>query len=200
LNEKIEEMGLATVSATNDMTGILEQAQPKLEGYALTYKKVMKEMSEAQMNFTDMALNEFMAMELSLKGFVGAILNIFEKWAIGQIIPKIMAALPFPINLLAVGGAIGTVRAIFAGIKGMKEGGVVMQEGIYRLHPKEMVLPIEKAPQLMREMTSPESPPQKIIIQNSITIGEQTFYRESVRSVNKAGELGDLIVPNKVVI
>lgn len=85
--------------------------------------------TEAQLEFTQTALSEFVAMEASLKGFVGAILNTFEKWAIGQIIPKIMAALPFPINLLATGGAILAIKAIFKEIKGMEKGGWVGLQG-----------------------------------------------------------------------
>jgi len=85
--------------------------------------------SEAQVEFAQTALSEFVAMEASVKGFVGAILSTFEKWAIGQIIPKIMAALPFPVNLLATGGAILAIKAIFAEIKGMEKGGWVGLQG-----------------------------------------------------------------------
>ena len=100
--------------------------------------------SEAQLEFSQLAMNEFMAMELSLKGFVGAILGTLEKWAIGQIMPKIMAALPFPINLLATGAAIGAIRAIFAGIKSMEEGGTVEHEGLHYLHAGEEVKSVEE--------------------------------------------------------
>jgi len=55
----------------------------------------------------------------------------------------------------------------------------------------EVILPLDRAP--MGGL-------QKIIIQNRITIGEQTFYKESVKNINKAGAVGDLIVPNKVVV
>jgi len=55
----------------------------------------------------------------------------------------------------------------------------------------EVVLPLDKAPGIGM---------QRIIIQNRITIGEQTFYKESVKNINKAGAVGDLIVPNKVVV
>ena len=112
----------------------------------------MEEMATAQIRFSEIAINEFAVMEAGIKDFVSTVMSVLERWAIGEIIPRVLAAFPFPFNLIAVAGAIASVKAIFAGLKGLKEGGVVMQEGIYHLHPKEMVLPIEKAPQIMREM------------------------------------------------
>jgi len=99
------------------------------EGYADDYTVIMKGMTEAQKEFAAVALGEFMAMEASLEGFVGAILGSFEKWAIGQIIPKIMEALPFPINLLAVGAAVLFIKTWFAKIRGLEEGGWVGMGG-----------------------------------------------------------------------
>ena len=78
--------------------------------------------SESQLAFSETMINEFVNMEASIKGFVGAILNTLEQWALGQIIPTIMAALPFPLNLLAVGGATLAIKSIFAGIRGAMEG------------------------------------------------------------------------------
>ena len=165
----------SALPAARNFTDVLKLAQPTMESYEFAVKRI----GEAQMRFSEMVIDEFMAMELNLKGFVGAILNIFERWAIGQIVPKIMAALPFPLNLLAVGGAIASIRAIFAGLKGMKEGGVVMQEGIYHLHPREMVLPIEKAPDIIREATSPESLGGFSPVIN-LTINARTLDRDTV--------------------
>lgn len=104
------------------------------------YEEIVKGMTEAQAEFAGLALGEFMAMEASIKGFVDAILGTFEKWAIGQIIPKVMAALPFPANLLATGGAILAIKAVFKKIKGMEEGGYVPKETLAHLHPGEYVL------------------------------------------------------------
>lgn len=129
-----------SLPAARDMTGILEQVPIALEGIAFVYEKVIKKMSDAQVRWTKRALGEFMVMEAGIRGFVGAILGTFESWAIGQIIPKIMAALPFPVNLLAVGGAIATIKAVFAKLQSFEEGGFVPQETIARLHPGERVL------------------------------------------------------------
>ena len=101
--------------------------------------------SEAQLEFSQLAIDEFVSMEASLKGFVDAVLGTFEKWALGQIIPKIMAALPFPFNLLATAGAIAAIKGIFAGIRSMEEGGVVEHEGPHYLHAGEVVVPANVA-------------------------------------------------------
>lgn len=87
------------------------------------------------------------------------------------------------------------------------------EKGAYIPHPAlveaghgrlgEVVLPLDEAPlDLVKETgdTSPTITQLRLIIQNKITIGEQTFYKESVKSINKAGELRDLVVPNEVVI
>ena len=67
----------------------------------------------------------------------------------------------------------------------------------------EVVLPLDRAPaEFMGAMSGGGASPMsmRVIIQNHIVIGEQTFYRESVRNINKAGVAGDLVIPNKVVL
>jgi len=67
----------------------------------------------------------------------------------------------------------------------------------------EVVLPLDRAPiDFMGAATGggdalPMS--MRIIIQNRIVIGEQTFYRETVKNVNTAGVRRDIKVPNEVV-
>ncbi|GAH33710.1 unnamed protein product [marine sediment metagenome] len=154
------------------------------------------------MDFAQAAISEFVMMEASIKGFVGAILGTFEKWAIGQIIPKIMAALPFPVNLLATGGAILAVKSIFAEIRGMEKGGWVGLQG------PEIIKVGERGPEYVTSNSqitniynqSASQGRQRIIIQNRITVGEQTFYKETVKSVNLAGVKKDIIVPIAVVV
>lgn len=157
---KKEEKALANVTE-EDLTpkarefyGALDQVQSTLDSYIFGTEKVKTAnellmeswglTSEAQLEFSQLAMNEFMAMEGTIKGFVGAILGTLEKWAIGEIIPKIMAALPFPINLLATGAAIGAIKAIFAGIRSMEEGGTVEREGLHYLHAGEEVKTVEE--------------------------------------------------------
>jgi len=180
--------------ATRDMTGVLEAAVPEMDKYIAATER----MNEAQKTFSEIAINEFAIMEATIKDFVDVVLKVFERWALGQIIPKIMAALPFPANLLATAGAIATIKSIFAGIRGLAGGGPVAKG--------EQVLVGERGPELFAPNTAGEIIPlrdsmrMRIIIQNRIIIGEQVFYRESVKNVNKAGELGDLRIPNKVVV
>lgn len=160
--EGIKQLGDTTettaLKLAEDIGWMVSEAGMSLEELLEKMKEMPKEMTEAQLEFSAAALNEFMVMEANLKGFVGAILNIFEKWAIGQIIPKIMAALPFPANLLASGGAILAIKALFAGVRGMKEGAVfdkptfvqaVMGEG----GETEVLAPESKLKEIFREVT-----------------------------------------------
>lgn len=147
---KVPESFEAVNLKARDFHGALDQVQDSLESYVFAVEKVKTAnellmeswnlTSEAQLKFSQIAMGEFVSMEGSLKGFVGAILGTLEKWAIGEIIPRVMAALPFPINLLAVGGAIGAIKALFAGLASFKEGGFVPKETVARLHPGEYVV------------------------------------------------------------
>lgn len=120
-----------------------------------------------------------------------------------------MLGMPWAIPFIAL--------AIFSGFKqvaAIQATGIPSAEkGAYLPNPAiieaghgplgEVVLPLDRAPAEFMGATagggaSPRS--MRIVIQNHIVIGEQTFYRESVKNINKAGVAGDLIVPNKVVV
>lgn len=107
------------------------------------YEEIMGGMTEAQKEFSAVALGELMNMEAGLKGMVDAILNTFEKWALGAIVKSTMA-LAFPANLIASAVGIAAVKAIFAGIKSMETGGTIEREGIYHLHAGETVTPVNR--------------------------------------------------------
>ncbi len=134
-----------------DMEGVLEGAQDTLDSYGGAFDKTFKEMTESQKSFSAVAIGEFLMMEASVKGFVGALMNTFEQWAIGQIIPTIMAALPFPANLLATGGAILAIKAIFAGIRGEMETQAEgkAEGGWVGLHGTEIIKVGERGPEFL---------------------------------------------------
>jgi len=117
------------------------------EDLAEDWNAALVRMSDDQKAFSAVAIGEFMNMEASLKGFVGAILGTLENWAIGELIPRIMAALPFPANILAVGGAVLFIKSFFPalkpkeGVEGKAEGGWV------GLHGEEIVRVGEKGPE-----------------------------------------------------
>jgi hypothetical protein len=155
--ENLKDSLLMPLPAARDMSDVLDQLPAKLDSYVYATERVKTAnellmeswnlTSESQLAFSQLMISEFSMMEGSLKGFVKAILGTLEKWAIGEIIPRVMAALPFPINLLAVGGAIAAIKALFAGISSFKEGGFVPKETLARLHPGEFVInaPMVKA-------------------------------------------------------
>lgn len=170
--------------------GALDQVQGSLDSYVYATEKVKTAnellmeswnlTSEAQLKFSEIAMGEFMAMEGSLKGFVKAILGTLEKWAIGEIIPRVMAALPFPINLLAVGGAIATIKALFAGLSSFKEGGFVPKETVARLHPGEFVLSAPAVKTLSSPALAGRSGPSTFsptVIIHTKTLNDRTINR-----------------------
>ena len=102
--------------------------------------------NEAQLAFAQTAISEFVNMEASLKGFVGAILGTLESWAIGELIPRIMKALPFPANLLAVGGAVLFIKSWFAALRPKEPEGKA-GGGWVGLHGEEVIKVGERGPE-----------------------------------------------------
>lgn len=132
-----------------DTLGIWTEASQAEWDLMNTTKDTLKELT----SFEQMALAE---MQAGYQGIIGTILSVLEKWAIGEIVKSVMK-LPFPINLLATAGAIAAVKAIFAGIKGMKEGGMVEKEGIYHLHAGEEVRPASEVNNIYNQSSSARS-------------------------------------------
>ena len=150
MREDADELGLAwqqfAISTEDNFANVMESmgffvrdSKEKAE----QYEEIMGGMTEAQQEFSAVALGELMNMEAGLKGMVDAILNTLEKWALGAIVKSTMA-LPFPANLIASAVGIAAVKAIFAGIKSLETGGTIEREGIYHLHAGETVTPVNR--------------------------------------------------------
>lgn len=60
----------------------------------------------------------------NLKGSVRSMIKTLEGNAIAYVIAKVMAALPFPANLIAAAGAVAAVKTLFGAIR-LAEGGIV---------------------------------------------------------------------------
>ncbi|MBA7634581.1 hypothetical protein ES703_42170 [subsurface metagenome] len=162
-----------------------------------THKDRLKEMTD----FEQMALAEMVA---SYEGIIGTILSVLEKWAIGEIVKKVMLTLPFPANILATAGAIAAVKGIFATIKGMEGGGWVGEHGVEIIRVgergREYVMSNAMTRNINNVYNQGGSQSLRITIMNRIDIGEQTLYKTTVHNINKAGELRDIIIPNQVVL
>jgi len=118
----------------------------------------------------------FTSMADSLRTSARAIKDTLEKQAIAYIITKVMAALPFPFNLVAVGGAIATVKALFSAIK-LAEGGIVTRPTLALIGEKgpEAVIPLGSAAPALADATG------------KITLNVH-FYGD----VNNAGDLDEI--------
>jgi len=138
--------------------------------------------------------------------------------AVAQAIMSTYAGAAKTLEMLGMPLAIPFIA--MAIIQGFKQVKAIMavdvpsaEAGAYLPHPAiieaghgplgEVILPLDKAPRIFEEMareTVTRSGSMRIIIQNQITIGEQTFYKETVKSVNIAGEKRDIKVPIAVVV
>jgi hypothetical protein len=81
----------------------------------------------------------------NLKSSAKSILNTLQAKAIGFIIEKVMAAVPFPFNLVAVAGAIAAVKTLFGMIK-LAEGGIVTHPTLAMIGEAgpEAVIPLDR--------------------------------------------------------
>jgi len=190
--EKLDEKYAADLIA---LEGNLKARAILEEAYQLQKAEIDKEEAESKkVTFEMIGEATIMALGQSKAG------------AVAQAIMSTYAGAAKTIEMLGMPWAIPFMA--MAIIQGMKQVEKIMavdipsaEVGAYLPEPTlieaghgplgEVVLPLDKAP--MGGL-------QKVIIQNRITIGEQTFYKESVKSVNKAGVAGDLIIPIKVVV
>ena len=123
---------------TNTTTAIQETTDTAqtLFGNITDYAQAMSsDSSDAYRNMGD-----------ALKGQVRAMLDTLEKNAIAFIITKVMAALPFPVNLIAVAAAIAAVKLLFSRIK-LAEGGIVTRPTYALIGERgpEAVIPLNSA-------------------------------------------------------
>lgn len=86
------------------------------------------------------------SMSKNLRASGKMIIDTLRRQAIAFIISKVMAALPFPINLAAVGAAIAAVNTLFGAIK-LAEGGIVTRPTLALVGEAgpEAVIPLDKA-------------------------------------------------------
>ena len=86
------------------------------------------------------------SMSKNLRASGKMIIDTLRREAIAFIIEKVMAALPFPINLAAVGAAIAAVNTLFGAIK-LAEGGIVTRPMLALVGEAgpEAVIPLDKA-------------------------------------------------------
>ena len=114
-----------------------------------------------------------------------------------------MLGMPFAIPFVAMAIVTGMkqVAAIIAQpIPSYAEGGKIEGPGIVGERGPELFVPERPGTIIPLRSEATAMTRMRIVIQNRITIGEQTFYKETVKSVNKAGELKQLVIPNEVVV
>lgn len=177
------------------------------EAYGLKKQEIDAGTATSQMSmFEKIGTAAMMALGQSKAGAVAqAIMSTYAGAA------KTLEMLGMPLAIPFIAMAI---------IQGFKQVKAIMavdipsaEAGAYLPHPAiieaghgplgEVILPLDKAPRIFKEMgreTVTESRSMRIIIQNQITIGEQTFYKETVKNVNTAGRKRDIIVPIAVVV
>jgi len=189
---KLDEWYVATLEklGTN-----LEAKLELIRVYELKKKEIDEEAADSEMSMVE-KIGTAAVIALG-QSKLGAIAQAIMSTYAGAAKTIEMMGMPFAIPFVAMAILTGLkqVKEIKAvSIPSAEEGGWIPKPALIEAgHGErgEVILPLDKAP--MGGL-------QKIIIQNRITIGEQTFYKESVKSVNLAGEKGDLIVPIKVVV
>ena len=127
---------------TNAFAGGLMNALDAFERFGEEGGNIFETLGEAMHGFISAAIDALKRFVMEI--ITSAATTIFAKQAeaIAGMIASVMTAIPFPFNLLLVGGAIAAVTALFAGLKPKKyeTGGYVPQETFAHLHAGERVL------------------------------------------------------------
>lgn len=171
------------------------EAKAALEkAYALQKGKIDEDAAAAQIGIIEkIGIASIMVLGQSKLGMIAqATMSTYAGAAKSLEMFGMPLAIPFIIASIITG--FKQVQAIMAvDVPSAAEGGFMPKPAVIEAGhgPKgEVILPLDKAPGMA----------QRIVNQIWITVGEQTFYRESVKSVNKAGQLGDITIPQKVVV
>lgn len=121
------------------------QSSAAIEALRTTSEQGFFKISEYAQAMDTASSGAFTSMEGSLKASGRSIIETLKKQALAYIVTKVMAALPFPFNLAAVGVAIAAVNALFAPLK-LAEGGLVTKPALAMVGEKgpELVVPLDK--------------------------------------------------------
>lgn len=164
-------------------------------GFSMKLRTLTKEQQE-QLNVLGQWTN-------ALAGGISGVIQYLKALIIEEILLALAKSkMPFLMKLgvlvptmLALGAFASALEGMLAPPKGYAEGGVA------GLHGPELIMVGEKGPEEIKPYgAGAAGAPMRIIIQNKITIGEQTFYRESVKNISNAYKRKELIVPSSVVV
>ena len=141
-------------TATNAFAGGVMNALDAFQQLGEEGGNVLETLGGVIHGFVAEAINALKRFTMSL--LVESAKVVFAKQieAIAGVIASVMKSVPFPLNLILVGGAIAAVSALFSGLKpkSYAAGGFVPEETFAHLHPGEQVL---SAAEVRRQATSP---------------------------------------------
>lgn len=185
----------------------------RLQFWASEYGKKLLKMRKNMMELTEAQREQLSVMQQwasALQAGIPGVLAFIKAFILQKLMEKFLdklLAMPLLKALAIITPMVIGINTLFSAIENMFEtnlqkGGMIMKPTFAKLHPGEAVLPIKEAPRFFKETIRETmiSTPQKIIAQVYIKIGEQTLYRETIKNVNRAGQLRDLKIPIQVVI
>ncbi len=143
--DKMTDLEAATFQTMTALYGdFIYDTLSAFEGWAEGSMGLLKGIGMAFKNLAKAAIQAL--KDIVVQEAISAVKTLIKEKAkaIAKVITSVMA-LPFPFNVLAVGGAIAAVTLLFSKIKLFKEGGFVPKQTLAMLHPGEYVLP---APQV----------------------------------------------------
>ena len=144
--EKLTELERTTLSVLTILFGnFIHDTLTAFEKWGAGQMGILQAVGEAFKSFVGDAINALKSLVVeTLLASAKTILAEKAK-AIASMIAKVIAAVPFPLNLVVIGGAIAAVKALFSTIK-LGEGGVVMTPtpAVIGERGPEAVIPLNK--------------------------------------------------------
>lgn len=173
----------------------LEKLSHVVTGFSMKLRALTKEQYDQ--------LNVLQQWTSALAGGISGVIQYLKALIVEEIIIALAKSkMPFLMKLGVLIPTMMALNAFTSALEGMLAPKEYAEGGIVGQHGREIISVGERGPEEIIPLGQGGAGVgiNRIIIQNRITIGEQTFYKETVKNVNKAGQRKDIVVPVSVVV
>ena len=187
------------------IVGLSEQGMLMFQNMTYAFSAGVMDALDAFHRFGEEGGNVLAVFGEAITGFVSAALNALKRFtmellvesakaifakqaeALAGVIASVMKSVPFPLNLLLVGGAMAAVSALFSGLtpKKYEQGGFVPQETFAHLHPGEYVMSKAEVQRSVGTIGNMAMAGTGMVVNPTVNIYAQTLDQDTI---NRAGD------------
>lgn len=180
LQDAFYELGETALPAARDVSDALGLAVSSFKDATIKTEKYYSDLGETSQAF-------YMDVAMSAAEGFAAILSTLRQWAIAEAVKYIFAKVPFPASLIIAALAAGAIGAFFNTIKSMETGGTIEREGIYHLHPGEVVTPASRVNNIYNQTTGGARAVFNINVTTTRAVNAEQLFRDMQREAKRHG-------------